>query len=289
MGLTGFHQATKHLLQHDIELKEFAGKRIAIDISGCIHRSGVVQARKYFLGTLENKPWCDYTEALINVLRENNITPIVVFDGQKRLPEKQSCNDRRRDGHSMAMRQALLEEQSGAIEEAEKQWMRAFTVTVDMEKQVMLLLETLDVEYVVAEHEADLEIGLLYQRGDVDAAISEDSDLFGYGVERLLFKFKLNGSFEYLDCERSVMHVTKKSRGVDMQLAQLSRVQKSLIATFCGNDYLHNIPKVGIKKVYSIAKECSSLDEMIDKLGSEPEEGYFERARRVFEIFNLEI
>lgn len=293
MGLSGFHQATKHLLQYDVNLEKFSDKRIAIDISGCLHRSGVVHARDYFLGALDDKPWCDYTSALIHTLQEKNIVPVVVFDGQNRLPEKKDTNTRRHIVHHEAMRQAMLLEQEGDEEEASRQWMRAFTVTIDMEKDVMALLDDMNIEYIVAEHEADFAIGQLYHRGEIEAAISEDSDLFGYGVDKLLFKFKLNGSFEYLDCQRSTdPPPAKKSRGVDLNLSALSRVQKSLIATFCGNDYLHNIPKVGIKKIYSIAKECSSLDQMIEnlsKLQPVEEEDYFERARRVFRIFNLDI
>jgi 5'-3' exonuclease len=268
-------------------LKEFENKRVAIDISGCIHRSGVVHARDYFLGTLKHLPWCDYCDGLIHILRENNITPIVVFDGEKRLPEKKNTTDKRRSGHFEAVREAMLLEAEENVEDAQKQWMRAFSVTPEMEKQVMELLERERIQYRVAEHEADFEIGKLFHAGEVDAAISEDSDLFGYGVDKLLFKFKLNGSFEYLDCERSTMHVAKKKRGIDLELSGLTRLQRALIATFCGNDYIHNIPKVGIKKVYSIAKECSTLDEMIQKLGCEPEDGYFEKARRVFKIFFL--
>ena len=48
-------------------------------------------------------------------------------------------------------------------------------------------LKDLQVEFIVAPHEADAQLAYLAKEGLVDVVITEDSDLLAYGCERVLF------------------------------------------------------------------------------------------------------
>jgi len=52
------------------------------------------------------------------------------------------------------------------------------------------VLRSLGVSYIVAEEEADAQIGHLYRKGLVYGAISEDADLYAHGVRRLVHEIR---------------------------------------------------------------------------------------------------
>jgi 5'-3' exonuclease len=307
MGLKRFHQATKHLIEDASSdmLSLFGGGKVACDASSWLHKSGVVHARRFFLGTESDesdespwKPWCEYIEEMIKLLRDHDIEPIVVFDGSERLVLKDSTSEHRTMRRQNAMKEAILLENESRTDEAEKKWMQAFAVTPEMEEDAKTLLTSMDVDYRVASHEADYEIGMLVRDKVVQAVITEDSDLFGYGCERLIFKLKLNGNFQLLDCSREYTTVEevgkKRQRGTVITVHDMSHKQRALMATFMGNDYLVNPPGVGVMKVYALVRQSGeSFDEMIGHLRRvTPDhitEPYVEKAKCVFSIFSLEL
>ena len=293
MGIKGFHHATKHLLQCDVPLSHFAGKVVAVDASSWMYKSTVGHARSLLLGELETMPWCEYSVAMINLLRSSGITPLVVFDGHRHTLKENTCVIRHTK-KAEAMKEAMIMETLGDRQSAEKMWMQAFFVTKQMERDVIHILDQINVRYVVAEQEADQEIGRLCQSGVAYAAISEDSDLFGYGVDRMLFKMKLqDGSFEYLDCMRPLpsgenLPTSNKRRPI-ITLHDLSRTQRALIATFSGNDYVSNPKNFGVKKIYTLAKRSTTFDNMVENMSLvvDLDSDYVAAAQKVFELYML--
>jgi exonuclease-1 len=302
MGLNRLHCATKHLLQRDRTLADFQGWRIACDASSWLHRSGVVHARAFFLGSLETKPWCSYVHDMLLELKGSNIQPIVVFDGPRRVDLKNEELGSRGEKKKKAMHQAIALEASHRIDDAEKMWMQAFSVTSEMLTDVIDMVKEMEgVEYVIADYEADYEIAKLYATGQIDACITEDSDLVGYGVDQIIFKYCLQtGNFDYLDCTRPYEHVTSEGdtgttmakghkKATLITLHNLTRDQRALLATFMGNDYLQNPPGIGIVTVYKIVKDVGNFDDMVERLKKKRclSCEYIDRAHRVYDLFSL--
>lgn len=52
--------------------------------------------------------------------------------------------------------------------------------------QVMSLLESRNIQFVVAPYEADSQICKLFKLGIIEAVVTEDSDLVVYGVDVIL-------------------------------------------------------------------------------------------------------
>lgn len=56
--------------------------------------------------------------------------------------------------------------------------------------------------YIMAPYESDAQLGYLYLTKHVDYVLSEDSDMFVYGVRRLVKGLKSNGSCLVADLSR---------------------------------------------------------------------------------------
>ena len=54
------------------------------------------------------------------------------------------------------------------------------------------VVRELGLAYIVAEEEADLQIGALYQARKVYAAITEDTDLYAHAVRRIFSGIRAN-------------------------------------------------------------------------------------------------
>lgn len=288
MGLTGFHQNTKHLLQTNKSLHEFAGKRVGIDASGWLHRSAVVHSREYFLGLLgDDKPWCEFVQSMLQMIKRHGLTPIMVFDGPERLPLKDDTRHRRSEKRETAWKEGVALEVTMDVEESKKKFMQAFSVTHDIERDAMALCDELDVPFKIAQYEADVELASLFHNGEIDLVISEDSDLVAYGVSKIIFKLRLSEEFDFLDTDWEYQEDSIKKKGTTILLHPLTDTQKALLATFIGNDYLSNPPKMGIKKVYNLVRECTCFDQMVLGLQKhvDMDEEYYTRAKKVFDLF----
>lgn len=55
------------------------------------------------------------------------------------------------------------------------------------------------VRYVVAPYEADAQLGFLARNGQVDAVITEDSDIMLFGCNRVVFKLDRDGTGQEVD------------------------------------------------------------------------------------------
>jgi exonuclease-1 len=65
----------------------------------------------------------------------------------------------------------------------------------------MNCLRTKGIDFVVAPYEADSQIGKMVENGEVEAAISEDSDLLLY-CNKVILKLELSGKCDYIDLEK---------------------------------------------------------------------------------------
>jgi len=169
-----------------VNMREFAGKRIAIDISIYMYRYASDD------NLIEN------IYLMLSVFRFYNIVPIFIFDG-KPPPEKKELLIKRREDKKDAeeeynkLKNILNINQN--MEESEKQ---DIISNMDMLKRKFVNISKTDIEnvkkliraygatYYDAPGEADELCALLTIKEKVWACLSEDMDMFVYGCPRVI-------------------------------------------------------------------------------------------------------
>lgn len=287
MGINGLHKALKEAGYYKREsLKSFPGINVAIDAStfmmkccGC--------AREFFLNSeysKTQKPWVDILFSLTKLLKENEIKPIFVFDGYNKHPMKQETRDKRKQVKIDAMNEALQLENQGDIESAKKKWIQAFEITDEMIEDATHFLSEQKIEWRQGSYEADQMMAHLYKSDLVDAVITEDSDMIGYGVERIFFKLSWDGEFDLFDLSQREM--TTDFKKTIVRIDALSKQQRMMLCILCGNDYITNWQRgVGIKKIYTKLLEGFDFAHALEQ-SEDHDEDYKSRFRYCISLFN---
>lgn len=207
-----------------IHIKDFAGKKIAVDASIYIYR---------FLG--ENK-LTDHTYLMTSIFRSYNIIPIFIFDGippvekaaviQERKEQKQAAQDlyysikeQINDGLDSDEKHEMEME----MEKLKKQFIRI------KDKDVRTMKDILDksgIAWLDAPGEADELCAYLARTKKVDACMSEDMDMFAYGCPCILRNFSI--------MKQSIMVYDLSEILVQLKMNMLEF--RSILA-LSGNDY----------------------------------------------------
>lgn len=128
--------------------------------------------------------YLNYFMHRINMLRHYKITPVVVFDGGN-LPCKSATEDERHKRRETNRDQAMSKLKEGNVAGAIELFQRAVSVTPSMAHQLIQILKSENIEFVVAPYEADAQLAYLSnleeEKNGIVAVISEDSDLLAYG------------------------------------------------------------------------------------------------------------
>ena len=293
MGVNGLHAGIKHMLIRS-HVSSFKGSRAACDASSWMVKGGTTHAREIFTEPGYSKtPWTEYVVAMVRLLREHGVVPILVFDG-KRHPLKQETSDQRRQHKEAARRDAEEAEAAGDIDRARSKWMQAFSLTSDMQQHTKDTLTELGVTCIDAESEADQTLAALSVTGQVDVVITEDGDLVAYGCPRILFKLRHDGEGDLFNVDSPVcttMHSQKRQKTIIVDIKGLTKQQVAMLCVFSGNDYITNVSKGwGFKRVYSVIQHCTSIEDAFvefQKRGLSISDEYKGRARACFRIFRF--
>jgi 5'-3' exonuclease len=133
---------------------------------------------------------------MLNLFRYYKITPIFVFDGEVPTEKKALLEKRKEDKKSAEKDYYLLKEtvenSSSTEQRKEIQWQMGILkkkfvyIRREQIEKVKKLLDGYGANYIVAEGEADEMCACLVLRGDAWACLSEDMDMFVYGVPYVL-------------------------------------------------------------------------------------------------------
>lgn len=271
MGIRNLHtflRKTVPLVYQEVSLTRFAYKRLAIDLS--------IYLCKY--KAFYKDKWLDAFLNLVTCLRENEIHFVFVFDS-KSPPEKDEEKRNR-----MLQRQRLktkIDDLEGAlrafldkriVSRVIEKWVDAKTnhvnvhqvsneidrlrsnlLEIRMEDFVLIkrLFEVLEVPYCYAVSEAEATCAHLCLNGQVDAVMTEDTDILAYGCPFSLHKINIQSN--------TIMMIEMKSllRNLEMTYPQFRD-----FCIMCGTDYNTNIPKVGPERAYRYLKEYKSIDRL---------------------------
>ena len=204
MGITELLKVLKPV-EIDCNLSNFKGKNVGIDVMGLLYKGLFSCSQDIIQGTSETAPYLRFPLKIISMLLSYGVIPVVVFDGN-RLPIKQKTAEKREESKREALKKANQLFNDGKFEEADKYFKRSLFISPKMINSLIYVLKKLNVEIIVAPYEADAQIAYLYKIGYIDFAISEDSDLLVYGVEKVCYKINLNGEAKYID-----MDIVRKS------------------------------------------------------------------------------
>ncbi|KAK6123068.1 hypothetical protein DH2020_043187 [Rehmannia glutinosa] len=303
MGINNLLKYMKPYVE-PIHMKKYAGKRVGIDAYSWLHKGAYSCSMELSLDIEGDKKYqfLNYFMHRINMLRHYKITPVVVFDGGS-IPCKAATEDER---HRHANRDMAMEKlKNGDANAASELFqdtssfgdefllqnfdMRAVTVTPLMAHQLIQILRSEKIEFVVAPYEADAQLaylsGLEAEKGGIVAVISEDSDLLAYGCPAVVFKMDRYGNGEEIVLEK----VFNAVGGVP----SFKKFDGQLFIGMCvlaGCDFLPSVPGVGIAKAYNYVAKYLNIDRVISVLkfekGKQVPEDYpktFKEAMIVFQ------
>lgn len=259
----------KDLVQgKEIELKDLAGKRIAVDTYNILYQ---------FLASIRSPDGSLLTDSHGNVtshlmglftrtthLMQYNIRLIFVFDGK--APElKRREQERRRavKEEAQAAYEAAKEEED--VEAMKKYAARTARLTPEMLADAKALVTALGFPVVQAASEGEAQVAYLVKKGNADYGASQDYDTLLYGIPKLIRNLSIAGkrkkagthSYDIVKPQIIATHEVLNTLGID-------REQLIALAILVGTDYnkegIHGIgPKKALKLVKEYKKDFSAL------------------------------
>ncbi|KAL3570782.1 hypothetical protein D5086_028031 [Populus alba] len=175
----------------------------------------------------------------INLLKHYKITPVVVFDGGN-IPCKAGTEQDRYRKRKANRELAMEKLKEGNANAATEFFQRAISITPLMAHQLIQILRSENIEFLVAPYEADAQLAYLAtleaERGGIAAVITEDSDLLAYGCQAV----------------RTFM--------------KLWFVGDGGMCVLAGCDFLPSVPGIGISKAHSYVSKYRNLDRVLSVL-----------------------
>ncbi|KAE9453923.1 hypothetical protein C3L33_14171, partial [Rhododendron williamsianum] len=272
-----------------IHIKKYAGKRVGIDAYSWLHKGAYSCSMEICLNTEGDKKfqYLNYFMHRINLLRHHNIVPVVVFDGGD-ISCKDATGQERSRKRKANLDLAMEKLKEGNRNAASELFQRAVSITPSMAYQLIQILRSEDIEFVVAPYEADAQLAYLSSlepaNGGIIAVISEDSDLLAYGCPAIVFKMDRYGNGEEI-----LLHKVFESATC---VPSFRHFDKELFIGMCvlaGCDFLPSVPGIGIAKAYSLVSKYRDLDRVLSMLkfekGRQMPEDYPESFRKAVAVF----
>lgn len=245
--------------QEHTTLEKYRGKTLAIDAYGWLHR-GIISCAQELCTNQPTRRYVTLIMKKVDLLRYFGVEPYFVFDGAA-LPTKAETNRERREKRVLAQAKADAYAKAGNSKAAWKEYMKAAGVTCQMAKTVMVELDTLGIEYIVAPYEADPQMVYLEKIGIVDGILLEDSDLLVFGANLLITKLKDNGNCVEVDRKRIAQSVPG--------LGLFNSSQWRYVAMLLGCDYTKGIDKVGMITAVKLVQRYPEIDRLLRALRAE--------------------
>lgn len=260
-------------IQKPCHIRDFSGKTLGVDGYSWLHKGAVGCAidlaldkptSKYVSQTplssqsLTPPRHVDFFMHRVRMLFHFGITPYIVFDGDN-LPSKSRTEIERHAKRKEARRKGEELLRLGKAPQAYDELKKAIDVTPAMARQVIEELKRFQVKYVVAPFEADSQLVYLENEGMVNGIISEDSDLLVFGAKTLVTKLDQYG--ECIEIRQDDFGACSDVRFDGMQLEHFRTM-----AILSGCDYLHGIPKMGLKTAHRLVRRFKTVPNPVERI-----------------------
>ncbi|KAL8234230.1 hypothetical protein R6Q59_020330 [Mikania micrantha] len=272
-----------------IHIKKYANKRVGIDAYSWLHKGAYSCSMELCLNMEGDKKfqYINYCLHRINMLRHYNVTPVLVFDGGN-IPCKALTEEHRHSKRKGNRELAMTKLKEGDINAATEMFQRAVSITPSIAHQLIQILKSENIEFVVAPYEADAQLayisGLDADRGGIAAVISEDSDLLAYGCSSVIFKMDRFGNGEEIVIDHVFDSVGR--------LPSFIHFDRELFTGMCvlaGCDFLPSVPGIGIAKAHALVSKYHNLDRVLSVLkydkGNQMPKDYFKCFKEALAVF----
>ncbi|XP_069150572.1 exonuclease 1 isoform X4 [Solanum lycopersicum] len=138
-------------------------------------------------------------------------------------------------------------------------YQKAVDISPSVAHDLIQVLKRENVCYVVAPYEADAQMTFLAISKQVDAVITEDSDLIAFGCPRIIYKMdKFGQGLEF--------RYSKLEQNKELSLTGFTKQMLLEMCILSGCDYLQSLPGMGLKKAHALIKKFKSYDKVIKHL-----------------------
>ncbi|KAK1406764.1 hypothetical protein QVD17_38372 [Tagetes erecta] len=272
-----------------IHINKYANKRVGVDAYSWLHKGAYSCSMELCMNMDGDKKfqYINYCMHRINLLRHHNITPVLVFDGGN-IPCKSLTEQQRHSKRKSSRELAMAKLKEGDINAATEMFQRAVSITPSMAHQLIQILKSENIEFVVAPYEADAQLAYLSSldadKGGIAAVISEDSDLLAYGCSSVIFKMDKYGNGEEI-----IIDKVFSSTG---RLPSFVHFTEELFTGMCvlaGCDFLSSVPGIGIGKAHALVSKYRNLDRVLSVLkydkGDQMPKDYFVSFKEALAVF----
>ncbi|KAJ8545371.1 hypothetical protein K7X08_017954 [Anisodus acutangulus] len=240
-----------------INIKDLKGCSVAVDTYSWLHK-GALSCSKDLCKGIPTTKHIDYCMHRVNLLRHYGVKPILVFDGGP-LPMKNEQENKRGRSRKENLSRAIEHETNGNMTAAYECYQKAVDISPSMAHDLIQVLKRENVCYVVAPYEADAQMTFLAISKQVDAVITEDSDLIAFGCPRIIYKMdKFGQGLEF--------RYSKLDQNKDLNLTGFTKQMLLEMCILSGCDYLQSLPGMGLKKAHALVKKFKSYDKVIKHL-----------------------
>ncbi|XP_031276249.1 exonuclease 1-like [Pistacia vera] len=256
MGIQGLLPLLKSIML-PIHIKELEGCCVAVDTYSWLHKGAFSCSRELCKG-LPTSRHIGYCMHRVNLLRHYGVKPILVFDGGL-LPMKIEQENKRARARKENLARAIERESDGNTSAAYDFYQKAVDISPSIAHDLIQVLKQENVCYVVAPYEADAQMTFLAISRQVDAIITEDSDLIAFGCPRIIFKMDKFGQgvqFQY-----SMLQKNK-----DLSFAGFTKQMVLEMCILSGCDYLQSLPGMGLKRAHALISKFKSYEKVIKHL-----------------------
>ena len=307
MGVKGLNTIVKKYAPQcmtEIHISMYAYQKVAVDTSLYMFKYKVVFGDK----------WLTAFITLVGCLRKNNVHPVFVFDSKapvekdeekKKRQEKRDKQQDKIDQLEMSIQNyhndgtvddLLMEVYSKTMsdqlnrllssnktksfdirpveEEFRRMKSKVVSIADDDFKTLKDLFTVMEIQFIQAPGEAEAYGSYLCSTGQVDAVLSEDTDVLAYGSPKFLSK---------LDAVRGTC--TEIDINILYESLELTYSGFVDLCIMCGTDYNTNMKGIGPEKAYKLIKQYGCL-EAIEEAGYAVECLNYTRGRELFR-FNL--
>ncbi|XP_060676493.1 exonuclease 1 isoform X1 [Ziziphus jujuba] len=256
MGIQGLLPVLKSIME-PIHIKDLEGCYVAVDTYSWLHK-GALSCSKDLCKGLPASRHIEYCMHRVNLLRHYGVKPVLVFDGGL-LPMKGEQEKKRARVRKENLARATEHESNGNNAAAYECYQKAVDISPSIAYDLIQVLKEENVCYVVAPYEADAQMTFLAVSKQVDAVITEDSDLIPFGCPRIIYKMDKFG--QAVEFRYSKLELNK-----ELSFAGFTKQMFLEMCILSGCDYLQSLPGMGIKKAHAFVKKFTSYEKVIKHL-----------------------
>ncbi|WCJ27305.1 Exonuclease 1 [Euphorbia peplus] len=256
MGIQGLLPLLKSTML-PIHVKELEGCSVAVDTYSWLHK-GALSCSTQLCKGLPTSRHIDYCMHRVNLLRHYGVKPVLVFDGGL-LPMKIEQENKRARSRKENFARAVEHESNGNSAAAYECYQKAVDISPSIAHDLIQVLKLENVSFVVAPYEADAQMAFLATNTQVDAVITEDSDLIPFGCPRIIFKMDKYGQgveFQY----------SRLQQNKDLSFSGFTKQMLLEMCILSGCDYLQSLPGMGLKRAHALISKFKDYEKVIKHL-----------------------